>query len=110
MGENEVQVGNQDAANTGESLVDMETEVESKGPDGAQNDETVVLETNLEDSVAVVPLEKTMEVPVSVDSTTSSSVIEVEEEIKGNGKAGRGKKAAHKQEDADVSTASEDEE
>ena len=116
--ENEVQVGNQDAADAGESPVDMETEAKStpiaeagtKGSDGAQNDETVVLETNLEDSVAVVPLEKTMEVPVSVDSTTSSSVIEVEEGIKGKGKAGRGKKAANKQEDADVSTASEDEE
>ena len=116
--EDEVQVGNQDAANTGESLVDMETEVEStpipeagtKGSHGAQNDETVVLETNLEDSVAVVPLEKTMEVPVSVDSTTSPSVIEVEEEIKEKGKAGRGKKAPHMQEEADVSTASEDEE
>merc|ERR1712013_572355 len=52
----------------------------------------------------------TMEVPISVDSTTSSSVIEVEEEIKGKGKAGRGKKAAHMQEDADISTASEDDE
>ena len=116
--ENEVQVGNQDAADSGESPVDMETEAKStpiaeagtKGSDGAQNDETVVLETNLEGSVAVVPLEKTMEVPVSVDSTTSSSVIEVEEEVKGKGKAGRGKKAANKQDDADVSTASEDEE
>ena len=116
--ENEVQVGNQDAASTGESPVDMETgakstpiaEAGTKESDGAQNDVTVVLETNLEDSVAVVPLEKTMEVPVSVDSTTSSSVIEVEEEIKGKGKAGRGKKAPHMQEDVDVSTASEDEE
>ena len=116
--EDEVQVGNQDAVNTAESPVEMETEAKStptaeagtKGSESAQNDETVVLETNLEDSVAVVPLEKTMEVPVSVDSTTSSSVIEAEEEIKGKGKAGRGKKAAHMQEDADVSTASEDEE
>merc|ERR1719234_1826093 len=75
-------------------------------------DNAVVLETDLEESVAVVPLEKTMEVPVSVDSTDCSAVIEVVEVVKAKAKPGRAKKtaAANKQEEVDVSTASEDEE
>merc|ERR1719234_2163678 len=74
-------------------------------------DNAVVLETDLEESVAVVPLEKTMEVPVSVDSTDCSAVIEVVEVVKAKAKPGRAKKtaAANKQEEVDVSTASEDE-
>merc|ERR1719234_2157326 len=74
-------------------------------------DNAVVLETDLEESVAVVPLEKTMEVPVSVDSTDCSAVmVEVVEVVKAKAKPGRAKKAAaNKQEEVDVSTASEDE-
>merc|ERR1719234_2925609 len=87
----------------------MASNVESA--EGVVVNNAVVLETDLEESVAVVPLEKTMEVPVSVDSTDCSAVmVEVVEVVKAKAKPGRAKKAAaNKQEEIDVSTASEDE-
>ena len=91
--------------------VEADTIVASNAESAEVVNNAVVLETDLEESVAVVPLEKTMEVPVSVDSTTDcSAVIEVVEVVKAKAKPGRGKKtAANKQGEADVSTASEDE-
>ena len=94
------------------NIVETDTMVASDAENGEEVvNNAVVLETDLEESVAVVPLEKTMEVPVSVDSTTDcSAVIEVVEVVKEKAKPVRGKKAAaNKQEEADVSTASEDE-
>ena len=117
VGEREGQLGAAIEAEVTETqlesnVVETDTEIASIAlcPEEVMTSNTSkVLETDLEESVAVIPLEKTMEVPVSVDSTNSSAVGEVVEVVKAKAKPGRGKQAAKKQGEADVSTGSEDE-